>query len=98
MMLGPMIIKRIDATKPVPNPHTAPRVVNRFQNKDKIITGRLAEAATANANATKNATFALGPSKIAMAIATAPTTNAVTRATRTSSPGLRSVPRCMTFV
>ncbi len=82
MMLGPMTIRRIDATKPVPNPHTAPRVVKRFQNKDKTITGRLADAATANASATKNATFAFGPSRMATAMATAPTTKAVTRATR----------------
>lgn len=76
MMLGPMMIKRIDATKPVPNPHTAPRVVNRFQNKDRTITGKFAEAATAKASATRKATLAFGPSRIAIAMATAPTTNA----------------------
>jgi len=60
MMLDVTMISRIDAARPVPNPHTAPRVVNRFQNKDSTITGRLADAATANARATRNATFAFG--------------------------------------
>ncbi len=87
------MIRRIEAANPVPNPMTAPRVVNRFQKRDSTITGRLAEAATAKASATKNATLAFGPSRMATPMAMAPTTNAVTRATFTSSPGRRSVPR-----
>ncbi len=37
--------------------HSAPRVLNRFQYSEYTIVGRLAAAATANASATRNATF-----------------------------------------
>ena len=37
--------------------HRAPEVLNRFQNSEYRIVGRLALAATANASATRNATF-----------------------------------------
>jgi hypothetical protein len=62
------------------------------------ITGRLADAATAKARATRNATLKVGPSTIAIVMDAAPTTNAVIRATRTSSPGERSVPLWSTLV
>ena len=62
------------------------------------MTGKFADAATANASPTRNATFAVGPNPIAIVIDTAPTTSAVQRATRTSSPGERSLPWCSTFV
>jgi len=37
--------------------HSAPEVLNRFQNNEYRIVGRFADAATANASATRNATF-----------------------------------------
>src|SRR5215831_17397863 len=89
MMLGLTRIRPMDASNPTARPVTAPAVLNRFQKIDSTITGRFAEAATAKARATKNATLAVGPSRIAITIATAPTTNAETRATSTSSPGLQ---------
>jgi hypothetical protein len=61
MRLGLMRINTIDATSPVPKPATAPAVLKRRQNNEKTITGRFADAATANANATRKATFAFGP-------------------------------------
>src|SRR6266540_5248975 len=98
MILGLMMINTIEANNPVPSPATAPFVLNRLQKRERTITGRLADAATAKASATRKATFAVGPSTIATRIATPPTTKAVTRATRTSSPGERSVPRVTAFV
>jgi len=57
---------------------------------DNTITDKFAEAATANAGATRNATFAVGPSKIAIAIS--PTTNAeIGRPTVLPLPALGSV-------
>ena len=88
--LGLIRINPIEASSPTASPATAPAVLNRRQKIDSTITGRFADAATANASATRNATFAVGPSTMAIAIATAPTTNAEMRATSTSSPGLRS--------
>ena len=37
--------------------HSAPWVVKRFQNSEYTIVGRFADAATAKASATRNATF-----------------------------------------
>ena len=37
--------------------HSAPAVLNRLQNSEYRIVGRFADAATANASATRNATF-----------------------------------------
>ena len=37
--------------------HSAPRVLNRLQYSEYRIVGRLADAATANASATRNAMF-----------------------------------------
>ena len=37
--------------------HSAPVVLNRAQNSEYRIVGRFADAATANASATRNATF-----------------------------------------
>ena len=59
-------------------------MLNRFQNSEYRIVGRLADAATANASATRNAMFwplATMPPRIA----TMPITMAVMRATLTSS-------------
>ena len=79
-------------TSPTSKPLTAPVVVKRFQKIEKTMTGRFALAATAKASPTRNATLTDGPSRIAIPIAAAPTTNAVIRATFTSSPGRCSFP------
>ncbi len=92
MMLGLNTIKAKDEMRPVAKPHTAPAVLKRRQNNESTMTGRLADAATAKASATRNATLAFGPRTIAIPIEIAPTKNAVTRATRTSSPSRRSRP------
>jgi hypothetical protein len=75
--------------------HSAPAVLNRFQNSEYRSVGRLAEAATANASATRNATFWLR-ARIPAATATTPTRTAVRRATRTSASGF-AVPRLITL-
>src|SRR5690349_13047751 len=75
--------------------HSAPVVLNRFQNSEYRIVGRLAEAATAKASATRNATFWLR-ARMPAPIATRPTTSAVLRATRTSASG-DARPRRITF-
>ena len=64
--------------------HVAPRVLKRRQNMLKMIAGRLADAATANASATRNAMLSRWAG-IDSAMAIAPMTNAAIRATRTSS-------------
>src|SRR5258705_693978 len=76
-------------------PQVAPRVLNFFQKREKRIAGRFADAAIANASATRNATLRLR-AKMPRTIATAPMTNAEYRATTTSC---RSVvcPRLMTL-
>src|SRR5918999_1098100 len=74
---------------------SAPVVLNRFQNSAYRIVGRFADAATANASATRNATFWLR-AKMPAPIATTPTSTAVRRATRTSASG-DAAPRLMTF-
>ena len=61
MMLGLIMIRTSDASKPVASPATAPVVLKRFQKSESTMTGRLAEAATANASATRKATFASLP-------------------------------------
>ena len=91
--LGLTRIKPIEASRPTARPATAPVVLNLRQKIDSTITGRFAEAATAKAKATRNATLAVGPRRMAMLMAIAPTTKAEIRATRTSSPGFRSTPR-----
>src|SRR5215475_8924656 len=89
MMLGLMRIRPMEANNPVASPVTAPTVLKRFQKIENTIAGRLAEAATAKASPTRNATFAVGPKRIAIRIATAGTTNVQSRATSTSAPGLQ---------
>src|SRR5215470_3191699 len=74
--LGLITMRPIDAIRPTASPVTALAVLNRRQKIDSTMTGRFADAATANVNATRNATFAVGPSAIAIIIAIAPTTNA----------------------
>src|SRR5690606_21747683 len=54
---GENTMSRIADASPTYMLHSAPRVVNRFQNSEYTIVGRLADAATANASATRNATF-----------------------------------------
>src|SRR5574343_202878 len=44
-------------TRPAMPPHSAPRVVRPFQYMDRISTGKLTEAATPKARATRKATF-----------------------------------------
>jgi hypothetical protein len=57
----------------------------------------LADAATANASPTRNATLKVGPSTIATRIDTAPTTQAAIRATRTVVSGPCGLPEWITF-
>ena len=57
MRLGPIKLKAMEARSPTASPVTAPPVLNFFQKMLKTMAGRLADAATANAKATKNATF-----------------------------------------
>ena len=49
MMLGLTTISASDDASPVASPATAPAVLNRRQNSDSTITGKLADAATAKA-------------------------------------------------
>ena len=82
---GESAMRMIADARPPYMLHSAPRVVNRFQNSEYTIVGRLADAATANASATRNATFwpfAPMPPMIAMM----PITTTVRRATLTSAP------------
>src|SRR5690242_8360338 len=62
---------------------TAPVVLNRFQNSEYRMAGRLPDAATANASATRNATLRLR-ARMPRTIAMAPITRAEPRATTTS--------------
>jgi hypothetical protein len=66
--------------------NTAPRVVNLRQYSEYRIVGRFAEAATANASATRNAMFCPGTA-IPPMIASRPMTTTVRRATLTSPSG-----------
>ena len=95
---GLIAINAMEEINPVARPHTAPLVLKRRQNSANTMAGRLAEAATANANPTRNATLNVGPKTIAIAMEIAPTTHAVMRATRTSKPGDRSFPWWITLV
>ena len=63
--------------------HSEPRVLNRFQYRENRIDGRFADAATANAKATRNAMFML-LAKMPPKMASAPITMTVFRATFTS--------------
>ncbi len=71
-------------------------MLNRFQNSEYRIVGRFAEAATANASATRNATF-WSLARMPPRMATAPMTHAVIRATFTSEVLLSTLPRLMTL-
>src|SRR5690606_34978364 len=82
-------------TRPPYMLHSAPVVLNRFQNSEYRIVGRFADAATANASATRNATFWLR-ARMPAAIAMRPMTIAVRRATRTSASG-DATPRLRTL-
>ena len=76
--------------------HSAPVVLNRFQNSEYSSVGRFAEAATANASATRNATFcpfAAMPPRMD----TTPITTAVIRATFTSACLSSTCPRLITL-
>ena len=63
--------------------HSAPVVLNRFQNSEYRIVGRFAEAATAKASATRKAMF-WPLARMPPRIATMPMTTAVRRAILTS--------------
>ena len=70
-------------------------VLNFFQNSEYSSVGRFADAATAKASATRNATF-WPLARMPPTMATMPTTRAVRRATLTSMPG-SGFPSLMTF-
>src|ERR1044072_5461714 len=79
--------EKITSSRHEPSPvymaHSVPVVLNRFQNNEYSSVDRFADAANANASATRNATFcplAMMPPMID----SAPTTTAVSRATLTS--------------
>ncbi len=76
--------------------HSAPLVLNRFQNSEYRIVGRFADAATANASATRNAMFC-PLATMPPTMATAPITSAVMRATRTSGVLSSTVPFLITL-
>ena len=57
MTFGLSITSISDTIKPTAIPVMAPCVLNLFQNIVNTMTGKLALAATQNANDTKNATF-----------------------------------------
>src|SRR5690348_10838007 len=67
-------------------PQSVPVVLNRFQNNEYSSVDRLADAANANASATRKATF-WPLARIPPTMASAPTITAVRRATRTSATG-----------
>jgi hypothetical protein len=76
--------------------HSAPRVLKPFQNSEYRMVGRFADAATANASATRNAMFwpfAMMPPPMA----TAPITSAVLRAILTSCTLSSASPFLITF-
>ena len=54
---GESTMRMIAAASPPYMLHTAPRVVKLRQNSEYRMVGRLADAATAKASATRNATF-----------------------------------------
>src|SRR6478735_3454878 len=78
-------------------PQVAPRVLNRFQNNEYRITGRFADAAMANAIATRNATFS-DCAGMDSAMDTAPMHTAAIRPTRTSCLSVVTLPRRITLV
>src|SRR5271170_8008264 len=77
--LGLTRISPMEAKRPTARPATTPAVLKRRQKRERTMTGRFAEAATAKARATRKATLAVGPSRMAMLMATAPTTKAEMR-------------------
>ena len=56
-MTGEKTISKMAEPRPPTMDQTAPWVVNFFQNSEYRMVGRLAEAATAKAKATRKATF-----------------------------------------
>ena len=76
--------------------HTAPRVVKRRQYREYTMVGRFAEAATAKARATRNATFCPW-APMPPAMETTPMTTTVVLATRSSWRG-SEFPFLMTLV
>src|SRR5919197_5457505 len=83
------------STRQEPSPpyiaQSVPLVLNRFQNSEYSSVDRLAEAANANARATRNATF-WPLARMPPAMASAPMITAVRRATRNSAVGF-ALPR-----
>ena len=72
-----------------------PPVLQRFQYSVSSTHGKLADAATANASATRCATFC-PLARMPIAIAIAPTTTVAMRAARTCSCGVTCSPLRMT--
>ncbi len=75
--------------------NSAPVVLNFFQNSEYSSVGRFADAATANASATRNAMFC-PIARMPRTIATMPMTTTVIRETRTCSSS-DALPRLMTL-
>jgi hypothetical protein len=96
--LGPIRISAIELTSPVARPAIAPAAVNLRQYRASRIAGRLAEAATANASATRNATLAFGPSSDRDRDRERADRERRDPRDRTSSPSRRSLPRCSTLI
>ena len=86
-MFGDTSTNPIAVSVPTIIPSTMPPVLQRFQNNVSSTHGKFADDATANASATRCATF--WPfAAIPIAIARAPTTSVATRAALTCSCGV----------
>lgn len=83
---GDSTVNTSEEIRPRKPPITAPRVVQFFHNKDRISTGKLAEAAMANASDTMKATFCFS-NTMPSSTAITPSTRVVTRETFSSEPG-----------
>jgi hypothetical protein len=83
-MFGETSTRPIAASVPTTRPATTPPVLQRFQYSVSSTTGRLADAATANASATRCATF-WPLARIPIRIATTPTISEQMRAAFNSS-------------
>src|SRR5699024_1447503 len=86
-MTGEKTISKMAEASPPTMDQTAPWVVNFFQNSEYRMVGRLAEAATAKASATRKATFCPW-APMPPTIAKTPMTTTVRRATFISFAGV----------
>ena len=92
MKLGLINTSTTELISPDKMPHTAPEVLNRFQNRVNRMTGRLALEATAKARATRKATFMSFAIRARM-IETTPTPTEAILATRICSASVAFPPR-----